>query len=174
MTDHLSTQLVIRSPAVEDAYRIWTLVQQSENLDKNSLYSYLLWCRDFSSTSIVAYLSDRLIGFLTGYIKQDDPATLVLWQMAATDRHGIPGLGSLLFNRLFERVATRHVEFLEGTVNPSNRPIIMIYRKFATLHRAELTRSTLFDSEYFDDDHEPEVLYRIGPVRKARHREESP
>ena len=40
--------MVIRRPALSDGVRMFDLIQASENLDKNSLYMYLLLCRDFS------------------------------------------------------------------------------------------------------------------------------
>src|SRR5437879_5926964 len=42
------------TPTVEDGAAIWRIARDSQTLDLNSSYSYLLWCRDFARTSVVA------------------------------------------------------------------------------------------------------------------------
>ncbi|MFE3738731.1 diaminobutyrate acetyltransferase, partial [Streptomyces sp. NPDC059134] len=44
--------LTIDAPRVEDGAAIWRIARDSEVLDLNSSYSYLLWCRDFAATSV--------------------------------------------------------------------------------------------------------------------------
>jgi L-2,4-diaminobutyric acid acetyltransferase len=155
----------VRAPEIRDGPEIWRLVQETERLDKNSLYYYLLWCRDFSATSLVAHSGRRLVGFITGYIKQDDPTTLVAWQIATAEDIPIPGLGGQLLTG-FSELAIRHgATFVEGTVNPDNRAMIMGYRRLADRYGTNVVRNTQFGSELFNDGHDREVLYRIGPLR---------
>ncbi|RBL85135.1 diaminobutyrate acetyltransferase, partial [Streptomyces cavourensis] len=62
--------LSIDTPRVEDGAAIWRIARDSEVLDLNSSYSYLLWCRDFAATSAVARGEDgEPIAFVTGYIR---------------------------------------------------------------------------------------------------------
>ena len=46
--------LRIDRPHVVDGAALWRIAKDSGNLDLNSSYSYLLWCRDFAGTSAVA------------------------------------------------------------------------------------------------------------------------
>lgn len=42
------------TPRIEDGAAIWRIARDSGSLDLNSSYSYLLWCRDFADTTVVA------------------------------------------------------------------------------------------------------------------------
>ncbi|WP_230987146.1 diaminobutyrate acetyltransferase [Mycolicibacter heraklionensis] len=52
MTDMAHVRL--RTPTVADGPALWQIAVDSATLDVNSPYAYLLWCRDFASTSVVA------------------------------------------------------------------------------------------------------------------------
>ena len=70
-------------PGVEDGAAIWRIARDSRTLDLNSSYSYLLWCRDFAGTSVVARdAGGEPVGFVTGYFRPERPHTLVVWQVA--------------------------------------------------------------------------------------------
>src|SRR6187397_2567124 len=85
LSERATPTLQLRSPAVEDGARLWQIAADSRVLDVNSSYSYVLWCRDFSATSIVAEDAGRVVGFVTGYIRQDAPDTLFVWQVAVDE-----------------------------------------------------------------------------------------
>ena len=58
--------VLFRSPQIDDGVRLWEIARDSKVLDLNSSYAYLLWCRDFSATSIVAEVDGRVVGFVSG------------------------------------------------------------------------------------------------------------
>src|SRR3954468_5062814 len=91
------TAVRIESPRVEDGAAIWRIARDSEVLDLNSSYSYLLWCRDFAGTSAVARDdAGEPIAFITGYVRPERPSTLVVWQVAVDHAHRGHGLAGLL------------------------------------------------------------------------------
>ncbi|MCH0539582.1 diaminobutyrate acetyltransferase [Streptomyces sp. MUM 203J] len=162
--------ILIDSPRVEDGAAIWRIARDSEVLDLNSSYSYLLWCRDFAATSLVARESadGEPIAFVTGYVRPDRPGTLVVWQVAVDHGHRGRGLAALLLDELTTRVAERGVHAVETTVTPDNVPSDRLFTSFAERHSASLERTVLFDGGLFPEGtHEPEVLYRISPVGSA-------
>jgi L-2,4-diaminobutyric acid acetyltransferase len=55
---------------------------------------------------------------------------------------------------------------LEATVTPDNTGSIALFSRFAERRGAAVSRSELFGAELLGDDHEPEILFRIGPVAK--------
>ncbi len=158
------TPSVLRSPMVDDAPRILELVRAS-TLDENSLYHYLLWCRDFAATSVVAEFNGIVTGFVTGYLRPDEPGTWFSWQAAVSKDHPEPGLAGRLFIEAVRRAHDQGARVLEATVNPGNRSVIMLLRKLAASLDAPLDISTLFSADAFDDGHDAEILYRIGPWR---------
>ncbi|GAA0468079.1 diaminobutyrate acetyltransferase [Streptomyces stramineus] len=159
--------LVLDTPDVEDGAAIWRIARDSGELDLNSSYSYLLWCRDFAATSVVARTAGgELAGFITGYIRPGRPRTLVVWQVAVDHAHRGRGLAAALLDGLVARVARElGVDGIETTVTPDNTASNRLFASFAERHGAPVAREVLFDGGLFPDTgHAPEVLHRIGPL----------
>lgn len=159
--------LDIDTPRVEDGAAIWRIARDSKVLDLNSSYSYLLWCRDFAATSVVARGSDgEPIAFITGYVRPDRPEALVIWQVAVDEAHRGRGLAGVLLDALTAKVTdSRGVREIETTVTPDNSASDRLFTSYAQRHGARLEREVLFDGGLFPEGtHEPEVLYRIGPL----------
>ncbi|MFJ8754685.1 diaminobutyrate acetyltransferase [Streptomyces sp. NPDC102441] len=151
---------------MEDGAAIWRIARDSEVLDLNSSYSYLLWCRDFAATSVVARDENGdPIAFVTGYIRPDRPETLVVWQVAVDQAHRGKGLAAELLDALTARVASdQGLASLETTVTPDNTASDRLFTSFAQRHDVPLEREVLFEGALFPEGtHLPEVLYRIGP-----------
>ncbi|MDT0432105.1 MULTISPECIES: diaminobutyrate acetyltransferase [Streptomyces] len=158
--------LTIDTPRVEDGAALWRIARDSEVLDLNSSYSYLLWCRDFAATSVVARdEKGEAVAFVTGYIRPDRPETLVVWQVAVDDAHRGRGLAGELLDALTARVsAEQGLASLETTITPDNTASDRLFTSYAQRHDVALEREVLFDGELFPEGtHLPEVLYRIGP-----------
>jgi L-2,4-diaminobutyric acid acetyltransferase len=159
--------LLIDQPAVTDGATLWRLAKDSKTLDLNSSYSYLLWCRDFSGTSAVARGADgEPVGFVTGYVRPDRPRTLLVWQVAVDEAYRGRGLAAQLLDGLVARSsATHRITAVETTITPGNTASERLFTSFAERHGAGVEREVLFATEVFPDGpHDPEVLYRIGPL----------
>ncbi|MER5769899.1 diaminobutyrate acetyltransferase [Streptomyces sp. NPDC001985] len=173
--DNPSEFTTIDTPRVEDGAAIWRIARDSRVLDLNSSYSYLLWCRDFAATSLVARdPGGEPVAFVTGYLRPGRPQTLVVWQIAVDDTHRGQGLAGVLLDALTARAAAGlGVREVETTVTPDNTASDRLFTSYAGRHGARLEREVLFDGSLFPEDpaedgrpaaHQPEVLYRIGPV----------
>ncbi|MFE9437481.1 diaminobutyrate acetyltransferase [Streptomyces sp. NPDC006602] len=158
--------LQIDRPAVADGAALWRMARDSKVLDLNSSYSYLLWCRDFAATSAVARDEHgEPVGFVTGYVRPDRPGTLLVWQVAVDETHRGRGLAATLLDGLVARTAP---EQIETTITPGNTASERLFTSFAERHGARLEREVLFDTGLFPDGpHDPEVLYRIGPLSRT-------
>jgi L-2,4-diaminobutyric acid acetyltransferase len=159
--------LHIDSPTVADGAALWRIARDSKVLDLNSSYSYLLWCRDFAATSAVARDEDgQAVGFVTGYVRPDRPDTLLVWQVAVDAAHRGRGLAAALLDGLVARTVTeRGLSAVETTITPGNTASERLFTSFAERHGARLERTELFGTALFPDGpHDPEVLYRIGPL----------
>lgn len=171
----------IDAPQVADGAAIWRIARDSGVLDLNSSYSYLLWCRDFAATSVVARdtssgadgtpradgsADGAPIGFVTGYIRPERPEALVVWQVAVDRAHRGKGLAGTLLDALTRRVTEEQgVTSVETTVTPDNTASDRMFHAYSERHGATLEREVLFDEDLFPDEgHQPEVLYRIGPL----------
>jgi L-2,4-diaminobutyric acid acetyltransferase len=158
-------------PRLSDGAALWRIARDSQVLDLNSSYSYLLWCRDYGATSIVARgRSHEPVGFITGYTRPDAPRTLLVWQVAVDHAQRGRGLAAAMLDSLALRTAGElGVDAVETTITPDNSASHRLFTSFAERHDAAVAREVLFDAGAFPErGHAPEVLYRIGPIRTRR------
>ncbi|OLT01422.1 diaminobutyrate acetyltransferase [Pseudonocardia sp. CNS-004] len=161
---NIGEQVTIGHPDVTDGVACWRLAEATGTLDVNSRYAYLLWCRDFAATSVVARRDGEVVGFVTGFRRPEEPSTLVVWQVAVDAAARGRGVAAAMLDALFDRVAD--VDHLEATVTPDNTGSIALFSRFAARRGAQLSRSELFGAELLGSGHEPEILFRIGPVHR--------
>ena len=161
--------LEIRSPTTKDAAQIWHLVRETGVLDPNSAYLYLLLCRDFRDTCLVAVQDGRTVGFVTGYRLPRDPNVVFVWQVGVASNAKRQGIGLRLLRELMERNA-QSLTAIEATVSPSN---IASRRLFESLAR-EFGVSVVdvpddgFNADHFPPgNHEAEPRIRISPLRET-------
>ncbi|CRY75530.1 MULTISPECIES: diaminobutyrate acetyltransferase [Nocardia] len=163
VSDRIGTAL-LRAPQLGDAAEIWRIAKDSRVLDTNSSYAYLLWCRDFPGTTVVAEVDGRVVGFVIGYLRPESPDTVFVWQVAVSPTERGRGTGTALIQKLLDRVAPHGVTALETTISPDNPASIAMFAAVARRRGAQLTKQPLFDAGVFPDEHAPEDLYRIAPI----------
>jgi L-2,4-diaminobutyric acid acetyltransferase len=147
-------------PRLDDGRELWRLARDSRTLDLNSAYTYVLCCRDFAATSVVARSAGGVCGFVIGFARPQQPRTLFVWQVAVD----VAQRGHGLARRMLDHLADDGYSYVEATVTPSNAASDRLFSSFARGRNAALERTPLFGAELFPGDHEPEVLYRIGPL----------
>jgi L-2,4-diaminobutyric acid acetyltransferase len=153
----------LAAPGGDDGREMWRIARDTDVLDVNSPYSYLLWCRDFADSSVVARDAGGVCGFITGYIRLPSPDTLFVWQVAVDQAHRGRGLAKRMLDHLGDRAGVAGHRYLEATVTPDNIPSSRLFEAFARHRGCAIERRTLFTREQFPRGHQPEVLFRIGP-----------
>ena len=93
---------------------MFRIVEESKVLDVNSPYSYLMWSKFFSNTSIVAETEDgEIIGFVSGFIQPEAPDTFFVWQVAVDSTYRGNGLATKLIHRILSQLKeTEDVKYL--------------------------------------------------------------
>lgn len=137
------------------------MAKDSQVLDLNSSYSYLLWCRDFADTSILATVDDQPAGFISGYLRPEEPGTLMVWQVAVDESFRGRRLASSMLDRLVRQTDASRVE---TTITDDNQASIRLFTGFAARRSADLEREPLFTRDQYPDNHDTEFLFRIGPL----------
>lgn len=154
----------LRLPASHDGIAVHELIRNSEFLDSNSLYCYLLLCTHFPATSVVAVSGQQRLGVITAYIPPAQPDTLFVWQLAVHPAARGQGLASRMLEHIVMRPGCRHLRFLETTVTADNTASRAVFNAFARRRRSPLSESLLFDRhQHFLDQHDSEFCLRIGP-----------
>ena len=157
-------EVAIEGPDVADGAALWRIARDSGALDLNSSYAYLLWCRDFADTSVVARRGGAAVGFVTGYLRPRAPRTVVVWQVAVDASCRGKGVAARMLDGLLDRLAPLGVRYLETTVTTDNTASNRLFSSFAARRHADMDRAELFGRADFPDGHDPEFLYRIGPL----------
>ncbi|HET7325668.1 MAG TPA: diaminobutyrate acetyltransferase [Nocardioidaceae bacterium] len=160
----LDADVEFRRPTLEDGQALWRLARDSQVLDLNSSYTYLLWCRDFAATSIIAIVDGRPGGFITGYIRPDQPDTLLVWQVAVDAAHRGRRLARRMLDELVDRPRGFNIARMETTITPDNEASVALFSSFAAGRGAQMEREPIFTAELFPDGHQTEMLFRIGPL----------
>jgi L-2,4-diaminobutyric acid acetyltransferase len=160
----ISHRTILRPPRPTDAPGLHRLIAACPPLDCNSAYAYLVICRDFAATSVVATAGGSLIGALTGYRRPDRPDTLFVWQVAVAPEQRGRGLARRMLNEVLDRPTQRQVAWIETTIGPGNAASQALFAGFAASRGLRIETSLLCAGELLGDGHEPEVLHRVGPL----------
>lgn len=162
----IDTRPVVRHPVAADGAAMWRIARDSRVLDLNSSYAYVLWCRDFRTTSVVAEMAGEVVGFVSGYLRPAARDTLFVWQVAVEHRCRGRGAGAAMLDHLVGSLVRQGVSKLETTISPDNRASIAMFTSLARRHGAQLTQRPLFEAADFPDRHAAEELYRIAPLNR--------
>jgi len=171
--ESLRAEPTIRAMAAGDGAAVWRLVKESGVLDVNSSYAYLLWCRQFGCTSVVAEAADpededgeavEIVGFVTGFRPPEHPEVIFVWQVGVDASMRGRGLAKRLLRELVALPGCTGVTHMETTVTPSNAPSRALFRSFGrSMDAAVEVGPYLTEAMFPDAGHEAEELFRIGP-----------
>jgi len=158
-------QLIICEPSLADGQGVENLVKSCHPLEENSGYAYLLLCKHFHTTCVVAKSQDQIVGFVSAYVKPEQGDTLFVWQIAVHRDWRKQGLGLKMLQHLLRRPGLRAIRFLEATVTKSNIASKKLFTSIAEAYGTKCKTGVEFSRELFDGvAHEDEYLYRIGPI----------
>lgn len=159
----VSGPVVLRRPEVDDGAGMWRVARDSVRLDLNPPYAYLLWARDFADTSVVAEVDGEVLGFVSGFLRPDEPATLMVWQVAVSERLRGLGIAGRMLDHLVDRT---EADALETTITEDNPASIKLFDGFARRRGATRSVADLFAVEHFPDEDpwNAEHLHRIEPL----------
>lgn len=152
-------------PKKNDAKYIFNLIKDGGTLDVNSEYLYLLQATDFRSSCCVALDDEQIIGFVSGYVLPDKKDTLFIWQVAVDQNYRGQNLAKNMILEIFNRDELGDIKNIYATVSPSNIPSRRVFEKIAAGLGVGMVEKTLFEISDFNDAHEEEVLYKIGPTK---------
>ncbi|MCA9038963.1 MAG: diaminobutyrate acetyltransferase [Planctomycetaceae bacterium] len=169
MNESDNKELILRQPTPQDAAWIWRLVRETGVLDQNSCYLYLLLCRDFSKSCIVAEECSRLVGFITGYRIPEFPTTLFIWQVGVSQSARRRGIALRMLSALVNHCqAQEKLEFLEATVTKENQASRQLFDKYARENGLSLEEESGFtESDFSFGNHQAEPRLRIGPLKSG-------
>lgn len=164
----MSVEIIYRKPVKKDAKKIYNLVKSTQVLDINSEYLYLLQSTHFSDTCNVAIANELVVGFVSGYIHPKYKGVYFLWQVGVDANLKGKGLAKKLILDILKREELSHIKYLYTTISPSNKASKRVFEKVALELDCDIQSEKHFEIEDFNNAHEEEVLYKIGPFNKKQ------
>ncbi|WP_059044937.1 diaminobutyrate acetyltransferase [Paenibacillus rubinfantis] len=163
--DNTLRNLVIRRPNPSDARGVYELIRDSQTLDLNSAYAYLVLCDYFRETCVIVEVGSRVVGFLSAFRSPLRPDTLFVWQVAVAGSHRKQGISKRMLTYLLTKTAGPPITYLEATISRSNLASTRLFTGLAKAHDVPIEVTTGYQTELFpmEIQHEEEPLYRIGP-----------
>jgi L-2,4-diaminobutyric acid acetyltransferase len=157
----------IRNVSIEDIKEVYSLLKANRPyVGLNSRYTYFLLAKDFADTCVVAEHEGKIVAFSSGYVSPTKRDTFFSWEAVVhRDYRG----NKLQKRMLLWQIMITGVRYFEGTVNPSNEASKMSFLSLAQLLKTRCEESLLFSEDDFENDcHEPEILYRVGPISQEQ------
>lgn len=165
MIQTISSPYILRNVQAEDGIAIWKVAADSQSLDLNSSYCYIMLCEYFSKTCYIATVGDETVGFVTAFLHPSNPKLLFIWQIAVIEPYRGKGIGLLLLKKLIDSKSCENIEFVEVTVAFSNKASRHLFKQFAEYLNTPIEQLEGFSSTLFPNQtHEDEPLLRIGPI----------
>ncbi|MGJ9383085.1 diaminobutyrate acetyltransferase [Salipaludibacillus sp. CF4.18] len=156
--------VALRKPHLDDGGDIWQLIKSTKVLDLNSAYYYLILCKYFKNTCVVAEEDHGIVGFVSAFIHPENSKVLFVWQVAVDQSQRGKGLASSLLEELVSREECASIQFIETTISPSNEASKALFKKFAHKLGTKMEETETISQEAFpSDNHESEQTYQIGP-----------
>lgn len=162
-------EIKLRKPRLEDGMDLFELVERCPPLDLNSSYCKFLQCSHFADTAVAATIvsateTERLVGFVSGYLKPSEKGVWFVWQVAVDQEARGCGLAKRMIKSVLERASSADVQFIETTITPDNEASWALFRSLAKELNAPIEESVMLDQEqHFKGRHKTEYLVRIGP-----------
>jgi len=154
-------------PVLEDeGALLWELARDAKGIDLNSPYAYMMTCRNFSNTSVVAEVFGQPAGFITAHRVPSRPHVLFVWQVAVLPEFRGLGIASRMLEGLAELPVCSGVRKIETTVTPSIKASKALFSRFAKNRQAQLDIQSGFDAADFPEGEtfEAEQLFTIQPI----------
>ncbi|WP_227937716.1 diaminobutyrate acetyltransferase [Alkalihalobacillus deserti] len=162
----LTKTVTLRKPRLEDGANIWRLIRNTDVLDLNSAYYYLIISKYFRNTCVVAEEDDQIVGFVSAFRHPENPEVIFVWQVAVDQSQRGKGLASSLLQELISREECTNIKYIETTISPSNKASKALFHKLANTLGTQMKESVQISPDVFpNESHETEQTYQIGPIR---------
>jgi L-2,4-diaminobutyric acid acetyltransferase len=159
----------LRRPEKGDGAAMHRIARDSEALEENTLYAYLLLSSHFHETSLVAERDGEVVGYVAAYRPPTHPKAVFVWQIGVDASARRRGLARRMLLQLLSLPECREVKFLESTVTPSNAASRGLFESAARELGVPYRWSEGFSTNDFGGEgHEREDLFRAGPMGDTR------
>jgi len=156
-------KIKITFPTKKNGSAVEKLIKRCPPLDLNSTYHYLIQSYYFNQTCSVAFDGEKIVAFVSGFIKPTNKNCLFIWQVAIDEDYRGKGLGVELIEFLLNQ--NKEVNTIETTITKNNIASRRMFQKIVEKYETRMSEETLFDKEEdFSNEHDSEMLITISPI----------
>lgn len=158
--------VAVRNATINEGALLWELARDAGGIDLNSPYAYMMQCRNFHETCMVAEVFGASAGFVTAHRVPKRRHVLFVWQIAVLGEFRGLGIAKRMLERLVDQDCCTGVRKLETTVTPDNKNSEKLFSTFAKARNAELEITKGFAPDDFPDEvpQAHERLFTIQPI----------
>jgi diaminobutyrate acetyltransferase len=121
--------VVIRKAREDEFLNVYRFISSCGVLETYGEHFFRIVIRYFGSTSYLAEQDGRIVGYMWGFITQEDPETFFLWQIGVDPATRGDGIGGLILEEAEKELAARGCKRIELTIDPTNRPSQRLFEK---------------------------------------------
>jgi diaminobutyrate acetyltransferase len=121
--------VVIRRAREEEFLDVYRFISSCGVLETYGEHFFRIVIRYFGSTSYLAERDGAIIGYMWGFLTQEDPETFFLWQIGVDPATRGEGIGGLILERAEADLAARGCRRIELTIDPANHPSRRLFEK---------------------------------------------
>jgi len=159
-----NNKIKITFPTKKNGSAVAKLIQRCPPLDLNSTYHYLIQSHYFDRTCAIALEGNKVVAFVSGFIKPKNKNCLFIWQVAIDGNYRGNGFGIELIEFLLDQ--NKDVNTIETSITKNNIASRKMFQKIVTKYETTMSEETLFGKkEDFSYEHESEMLITIGPIK---------
>ena len=160
-----NNEIKITFPTKKNGSAVARLIERCPPLDLNSTYHYLIQSHYFNRTCSVAFEGEKVVAFVSGFIKPVNENCLFIWQVAIDESYRGKSLGIELIEFLLDQ--NKDVNIIETTITKNNIASRRMFQKIVKKYETTMSEETLFDKkEDFSSEHDSEMLITIGPFKE--------
>jgi L-2,4-diaminobutyric acid acetyltransferase len=157
-------KIKITFPTKKNGSAVEKLIKRCPPLDLNSTYHYLIQSYYFNQTCSVAFDGEKIVAFVSGFIKPTNKNCLFIWQVAIDEDYRGKGLGIELIEFLLNQ--NKEVNTIETTITKNNIASRRMFQKIVEKYKTRMAEEILFNKEEdFSNEHDSEMLITIGPIK---------
>jgi L-2,4-diaminobutyric acid acetyltransferase len=161
----VETSLRIRATTAADGATIAGLVAATYVLEPLSGYAYVMLADLFGDACAIAELGGTPSGCVVALRPPRSPHALFVWQIGVHPRAQRRGIGLTMLESILARPCNADIHEVLATVAPTNSASEAMFRAFAARRDAAIERIGGYAADLFPEAHEPERLFRIGPLK---------
>lgn len=156
--------IIYRRPKLADGINIHRLITNSPPLDVNSSYLYFLQSSHFADTCVVAEKNGEILGFVSGYLRPDNPTELFVWQLVVSKHGRGQGVAKSLVRQQIAQALKLQPELktISCTISPSNLASQGVFKSLGKHFGLQLeVKEFLTETHFAGTDHEAEDEYTL-------------